>query len=63
MKNYQANPTDASLLKSYASYVKKYAEMADSFDKWEDEDLNDAETAYYLKVQTRINKKLIDASL
>ncbi len=63
MKKYNDNPSDTTLLKDYTSYLSKYNDMLDKFDKWEDEDLNDAETKYYLDVQTRVNKKLTDAAL
>lgn len=39
-----------------------YAEMVKDFAKWEDEDLNTAETAYYIDVQTRVNKKLLEVA-
>lgn len=63
MKKYQANPTDASLIKDYATYMEKYADFVKDFEKWEDNDLNTEETAYYLKVQARVTKKLADASI
>ena len=42
--------------------MSKYADFADKFDKWESEDLNDAEMAYYIEVQTRVNKKLAEVA-
>ncbi len=60
MKKYQANPSDFSLLADYADYMSKYADFVEDFEKWDDEDMNAAETAYYLEVQTRVNKKLLD---
>ena len=63
MQKYNSNPTDYELLKEYSTYLTKYNDMLDKFEKWEDEDLNDAETAYYIEVQTRVNKKLMEASL
>lgn len=63
MKKYQAsNGTDMSLLSDYTKYMSEYADMVDKFDKWEDEDLNDAETAYYIEVQTRVSKKLAEVA-
>ena len=63
MKKYEnSDGTDMSLLADYANYMSKYADMVDKFDKWEDEDLNNAEMAYYLDVQTRVNKKLLEVS-
>ena len=62
MKKFNANPNDVTLLANYASYAQKYAEAAQAFAKWEDEDLNDAEVAYYIDVQTRVNKKLLEVA-
>ena len=63
MKKYSANNSDLSLLKDYSNYLSKYSEMVSKFDKWNSEDLNTAETKYYIEVQTRVNKKLTDAAL
>jgi len=63
MKKYKkSNGTDMSLLSDYSKYMTKYAEACEAFAKWEDEDLNATESAYYLKVQTRINKKLLEVA-
>ena len=62
LKKYSDNPTDIGLLADYAKYMNKYTEFAEKFDKWQGEDLNDAELAYYLDVQTRINKKLLEVT-
>lgn len=62
MKKYKSNPSDVSLLADYADYMTKYADMVDKFDKWESEDLSDAELAYYIDVQARVSKLLIEAS-
>lgn len=59
-KKYQSNPNDAKLLADYAKYVSKYADMCDKFDKWESEDLNATEQAYYIDVQARVSKKLLE---
>ena len=63
MNKLNSNPSDAELLMEYTKVLKKYKEATDSFEKWKDNDLNDAETAYYIEVQTRVNQKLADASL
>lgn len=63
MKKYEkSNGADASLLKDYAKYMSKYAAMCKDFAKWEDEEMNAAEAAYYAKVQTRVNKKLLEVA-
>ena len=62
MKKYKANPSDLGLLSEYADFMSDYADYVESFDDWEDEDLNSAELAYYLDVQTRVNKKLLEVA-
>ena len=62
MKKYNANPTDTGLLADYTKYLSKYSKFVEDFDKWDGNDLNAKEAAYYLKVQTRVNKKLLDVA-
>lgn len=62
MKKYQSNPNDTKLLADYAKYMSKYADMCDKFDKWESQNLNAAEQAYYIDVQARVSKKLLEVS-
>lgn len=62
MKKYSEKPSDFTLLAEYAEYMSKYSDMCAKFDKWESEDMNDAETAYYIDVQARVNKKLLEVS-
>jgi len=63
MRKYEkSNGTDISILSDYSNYMTKYADMCKDFEKWEDKELNDAETAYYIDVQTRVNKKLLEVA-
>lgn len=62
IKKYKANPTDMSILSDYAKYMGQYADMMQQFEKWENKDLNAAETAYYVDVQARITKKLLEVA-
>ena len=62
MKKYANNPSDMSILSDYTKYMGKYTKMMDDFEKWESEDMNAAETAYYLEVQGRITKKLLEVA-
>ena len=62
MKKYKANPSDLSLLTDYANYMSKYADFVEDFEKWENEEMNAAETAYYIDVQARVSKKLLEAA-
>lgn len=61
MNKYAASDgTDLGLLSDYADYMDKYADVVESFEAWDDGEMNNAEMAYYLDVQTRINKKLLE---
>ena len=60
MKKYKANPTDMSILADYAKYMGQYADMMQKMEDWENEDLNTAETAYYIEVQGRVTQKLLE---
>lgn len=63
MKKYsKSNGTDLSLINDYSKYMTKLSEMEEKFNKWEDENLNTAEEEYYIKVQTRVNKKLLEVA-
>ncbi len=62
MKKYQKNPGDLSLLADYTDFLTKYTQWVEDFEKWEDEDLNTAELAYYTDVQARVTKKLLEVA-
>ena len=62
MKKYNDNPNDPSLLVDYLDYMSKYADVVDKFDKWESEDLNNTELAYYIDVQARVSKNLLEVA-
>ena len=62
MKKHKDTPCDAGLLADHASYMIEYADMVEKFDKWESEDLNDAELAYYIDVKARVRKKLLEVA-
>ena len=57
LKKYNEDPTDLSLLAEYTNYLGKLADVDNDFAKW-DGNLNNAELKYYLKIQSRILKKL-----
>lgn len=59
-KYAESDGSDLSLLADYASYMSRYADMMTDFEAWNNEDMNAAEAAYYLEVQTRINQKLLE---
>lgn len=63
MQKYaESDGTDVGLLTDYADYMSKYADVVASFEAWDNGEMNTEETAYYLDVQTRINKKLLEVT-
>ncbi len=62
IKKYAENPSDMKLLADYTNILTKGAEMTEKFNAWEDNDLNNAELKYYLDVNNRVTKKLLDVS-
>ena len=61
MKDYEKKPDDVSALLKMTGYLQQYAESMEQLEKIRDEDLSDADMAYYLKVMTRIEIKLANA--
>ena len=62
VQQYRENPNDMGLLSDYTAYMSKYADFVEDFEQWDDEEMNEAETAYYIEVQARVSKKLLDAA-
>ena len=63
MKKYKSsNGTDFSLISDYQKYLKSYSETMKKFEDMKADNLNDAETKYYIQVQTRINNKLLEVA-
>ncbi len=57
MQKYQESNGDLSLMGDYADYLARYADMLQKFEAMENEDLTDAELAYYVEVSGRIMEK------
>ena len=63
MKKYNDSDNfDLNLINDYTEFISKYADFTEKFAKWENEDLNAEETAYYIQVQNRVNKKILELS-
>lgn len=60
IKKYAENPSDMKILADYTDMLAKAAEMAEKFDAWENSDMNSAEKKYYLDVNNRVTKKLLE---
>lgn len=56
----ESDGSDLKMLADYADMMSKYADAAEDFDAWDDDDLNDAELSYYIEVQTRVNERLYE---
>ncbi len=62
MKKYNEDPTDMSILDDYIAYMGQYADVMQELEQWGKEDLNATELAYYMDVQARISKKLLEVA-
>ena len=60
LEEYKKNPSDMTLMLKYTEMLTQVAEMNESFEAWDEDELNDAELKYYLDVNNRIMKKLVD---
>ena len=60
LKKYMANPSDLSILGKYMDLMGKLSDMDAKFEAWESEDLNAEELKYYMDVNNRVMKKLLD---
>ena len=63
MDKLEKDAGNLKLMLEYAKFMASYEDTMKKFEAWEDEDMNDAESLYYIKVQNRINEKLYAASL
>ena len=60
---YTENPTDITLITKYAEMQLKYAEFAKAIEEYDQDEMSDADLAYYIEVTSRVNQKLLDASV
>lgn len=61
MKEYSENPTDLTLLAKYSDMLVKAEEMNEAFEEQDEDELNSEELKYYLDVNNRVMKMLVDA--
>lgn len=60
LKKYMANPTDLSLLTKYADMMSRAEQMNQAFEAWNEDEMNNEELKYYLDVNNRVMKMLVD---
>ena len=60
---YKENPSDINMITEYAELQIKYAEFAKAIEEYDEEEMSDADLAYYIEVTTRVSAKLTAASV
>lgn len=60
LKKYMNNPSDFSILGKYMDLMGKLSDMDAKFEAWESEDLSTEELQYYMDVNNRVMKKLLE---
>lgn len=63
LKQYQANPTDATLISEYTQYMTKLLELEQKANEYQSSEsqMSTADYNYYIDSMARIEKKLIEA--
>ena len=62
MKEYSENPTDVTLLAKYTDMLTEAQKMNEAFEAWDEDELNNEELKYYLDVNNRVMKMLVDVA-
>ena len=62
LKKYSENPSDFTLLAKYAEMLAKAEEMDKAFEAWNESELSNEELKYYLDVNNRVMKMLVDVT-
>ena len=62
MKKYSESDDVTTLFADYTEYMTKYADYIQKLESVDEDSLSDADLAYYLEVQNRINKKLLEVA-
>lgn len=60
MKKYENSDDVASMMGDYASIMSKYSEFSSKVEAVDEDNLSDADYAYYTEVMMRVNKKLME---
>lgn len=58
LKKYKENPSDLSILAEYTEIMEEYTDTMEELDDIDQDDLSEADLAYYLEVYSRIMKKI-----
>ncbi len=58
MQEYKESGNAASMLSRYSSMMRRYASFASALEKYNPDEMSQADAAYYLEVMARVNEKL-----
>lgn len=50
------------MLGEYTDYLSKLSDFAEKMDEWDESEMSDEELKYYVDVQARVSKIVIDAA-
>lgn len=62
MKKYSESDDTLSMLNDYTQYMTQYTETMNKMNEINEDELSDADLAYYIEVQARISQKLLEAA-
>lgn len=62
MEKYQNSDNTMEMLADYSDIMQRYADFTKSIAQYDSDKMSAADTAYYLEVTSRINKKLLDVA-
>lgn len=60
---YNENPTDLTLMTEYTEMMLKLNEFQSATEKYDTDEMSEADRLYYIEVITRVEKKLLEASV
>lgn len=61
MKKYNNSDDSLSLMADYLQILEKYTSFTEAVEKYDSDEMSDADRAYYIEVTTRVSKKLLEA--
>lgn len=61
MKKYNSSGDTVSLMSDYLQMLEKYTSFTEAVEKYDSDEMSDADRAYYIEVTTRVSKKLLEA--
>ena len=62
MKKYNSSGDTVSLMSDYLQMLEKYTSFTEAIEKYDSEEMNAADRAYYIEVTTRVSKKLLETA-